>query len=106
MFLSAVVVANIFLLVISFLYVFYSSLLTRMLVAMEWASLAKKSKFLRVSEPKGMQRSSYFLSVPFRYGTPLMISMATLHWLVSQSIFVAKTIGWAADGQRRMDLVF
>jgi hypothetical protein len=49
---------------------------------------ARVRKTLRVSAPEGIQRSSYFVSMPWRYGLPLIISMSVLHWLISQSVFV------------------
>ena len=50
---------------------------------------AFKLKGLRVSSrPKGAQRSTYFLQLPYRFGIPLMVLSGTLHWLVSQSIFL------------------
>ena len=45
-------------------------------------------KTLRVSAPEGIQRSSYFVSMPWRYGIPLISAMFLLHWLISQSVFV------------------
>jgi hypothetical protein len=44
---------------------------------------------LRVSSPRGRQRSTYFLQLPYRYAVPLTIISGLLHRLVSQSIFVA-----------------
>ncbi len=73
------------------LYLTYNGLLTCMLVNEEWSGYAKDRKTLRVSHPKGIQRSSYFISMPMKYGIPLMVANATLHWLVSQSMFVVNT---------------
>lgn len=36
----------------------------------------------------GAQRTTYFLQLPYRFGIPLMVLSGTLHWLVSQSIFL------------------
>jgi hypothetical protein len=55
-------------------------------------------KTLRVSAPVGIQRSSYFVSMPLRYGIPLIATMSLLHWLVSQSLFVVATISYGGDG--------
>lgn len=55
-------------------------------------------KTLRVSDPEGIQRSSYFVSMPWRYGLPLIFSTASLHWLVSQSIFVYSVDLYKPDG--------
>ncbi|KAK3637796.1 hypothetical protein LTR56_012002 [Elasticomyces elasticus] len=55
-------------------------------------------KTLRVSAPRGLQRSSYFVSMPWRYGIPLISSMALLHWLMSQSLFVVAAVAYGGDG--------
>ncbi|KAL4798811.1 hypothetical protein BDV19DRAFT_385894 [Aspergillus venezuelensis] len=75
---------------ISFLYIFYNNNLTRQLVTDEWVRFLQKDgkKALRVSSPRGMQRSSYFLSLPLKYSVPLKIVCIVMHWLISQSIFV------------------
>lgn len=52
-------------------------------------SYAYKRKGLRISDrPYGRQRSTYFLQLPYRFAIPLMALSGTLHWLVSQSIFL------------------
>ncbi|KAL4875009.1 hypothetical protein BJY04DRAFT_211628 [Aspergillus karnatakaensis] len=43
---------------------------------------------LRVSSPRGAQRPTYYLSIPWRYSIPLLATSATLHWLLSQSLFL------------------
>lgn len=93
---TCVLLSNMFQIWISFLYLFYNNILTRQLVADEWTRFLQPSgkKPLRVSQPVGMQRSSYMLSLPFTYSVPLMISMMVLHWLVSQSVFLEQTMGF------------
>jgi hypothetical protein len=60
-----------------------------MLLGHEWISYSKKRKGLRVShQPKGEQRSTYFLQLPYRFSLPLISLSAGLHWLISQSIFL------------------
>jgi hypothetical protein len=86
-----VIWANYWQMIISLLYLAYNALLTCQLVAEEWSGYAKQRKTLRVSHPRGIQRSSYFVSMPMKYGITLMIANATLHWLVSQSIFLVST---------------
>lgn len=73
---------------ISMSYLLINSLLSTFFVTNELAGYAKDRKTLRVSAPTGIQRSSYFVSMPARYGLPLMITIGLLHWTVSQSIFV------------------
>ncbi len=47
-------------------------------------------KPLRVTSPAGQQRGTYRLQLPYRYGVPLLVGSGILHWLVSQSIFLAR----------------
>jgi hypothetical protein len=80
---------------------------TRIMSVCSWlSSMCRKQserstpvrKTLRVSAPVGIQRSSYFVSMPLRYGIPLISTMSLLHWLVSQSLFVVATISYGGDG--------
>lgn len=83
------VIANAPQIILSVLYYAFNGLFTAMLMGYEWTSYAHKKKGLRVSrQPTGSQRSTYFLSLPYRFGTPLVVLSGSLHWLVSQSIFV------------------
>ena len=61
-----------------------------MLLAKEWSGFAQHRKTLRVTSPKGQQRSTYWLQLPYRYSIPLAATSSILHWLVSQSIFLAR----------------
>jgi len=99
-FLVCVLFSNMFQILCSFLYLLINGLLTSILVACEWANMASHKRPLRVSFPVGIQRSSYFLSLPLRYAIPLSGSSILLHWLISQSVFVVQTAGWNADGSR------
>ena len=76
--------------ILSFLYFTYNGVFTCMLLAEEWSAYASKRTFLRVTTPTGRQRSTYRLQLPYRYGIPLLIGSSILHWLVSQSIFLAR----------------
>lgn len=72
----------------SFIYFLYNSVFTNMLLGHEWATYSYKRKGLRVTtEGQGSQRSSYFLSLPYRWAIPLMATSSLMHWVVSQSIF-------------------
>jgi len=62
--------------------------MTGLSISVEWNSYARNRKALRVTQPHGIQRSSYFLSLPFRYGVPLTICSGILHWLLSESVFL------------------
>ncbi|KAJ0424724.1 hypothetical protein BJY00DRAFT_309141 [Aspergillus carlsbadensis] len=73
---------------VSTIYSLYNTILSRMLVADEFNSYALHRKPLRVSHPHAQQRSTYYLSIPWRYGIPALALSVVLHWLVSQSIFL------------------
>ncbi|KAI0110771.1 hypothetical protein GGR51DRAFT_569412 [Nemania sp. FL0031] len=100
-YLGNVLLANIFQIVISFLYVFYNNILTRQVVADELLRFMppEGKKPLRVSSPVGMQRSSYFLSLPFRFSIPLNIATILIHWLISQSFFLVQANYFAPGSQ-------
>ncbi|KAF2237908.1 hypothetical protein EV356DRAFT_362818 [Viridothelium virens] len=97
-------VANIPQVILSFIYFTYNGLFTCMLLAREYSDFTLERKGLRVSGvPKGHQRSSYFLQLPYRFSLPLMALSGLLHWLVSESIFLVSinvydTVRGASDG--------
>lgn len=76
-----------------------------MLVAVEYESYAVGRKYLRVSWPQGDQRSTYYLSLPYRYSVPLLSASALLHWLVSQSIFFVGIIRHDLNGAKSGDIM-
>lgn len=84
--------ANIWQAILSLLYLAYNALLTCMIVGDEWSHFASRRKPLRVTHPRGIQRSTYFISMPYRYGVPLMIANTVLHIMISQSLFIVSTI--------------
>lgn len=91
-FMGSVFLANIPQLIVSTAYFLYNNLLSNMLLAAEYDSYAKQRMPLRVSWPKGLQRSTYYLSLPYRYSIPLQVASALLHWLISQSLFFMAVI--------------
>lgn len=78
----------------------YNATMSTFLVQREFSLLYKpaKRKPLRVSEPLGIQRSSYFISLPFRYGLPLYVTSGIMHFLLSQSLFLARITALYPDG--------
>ncbi|KAL1647111.1 hypothetical protein SLS58_002882 [Diplodia intermedia] len=102
---ATVLIANLPQSLLSVLYVVVNGLFTSLSLAREWSAYAhcSRPRALRVSHPRGAQRSTYFLQVPYRLGVPLMCASAFLHWIVSQSIFVAKIDGVGADGEAADD---
>ncbi|ODM21052.1 hypothetical protein SI65_04105 [Aspergillus cristatus] len=91
--------ANIPQIIISVAYFLYNNMLTAMLLAAEYNDYAIERKPLRVSWAKGLQRSTYYLSLPYRYSIPLMICNTILHWLVSQSFFFVEVVLYDMAGK-------
>ncbi|KAH8176407.1 adenosine/AMP deaminase domain-containing protein [Sarocladium implicatum] len=75
-------------LLLSVSYLVYNSLYTRMCVEKEWSLYAMAPRSLRVTHPKGSQRSTYRLQLPYRYSIPLIAASALLHWLVSNALYL------------------
>jgi hypothetical protein len=107
--------------ILSFLYLTYNGLFTCVLGAYEWSLFARSRKPLRVTAPIGKQRSTYYLQLPYIYAIvsltlcplqlrrankiqPLLIISGSLHWLMSQSLFLAlvdvfNDIGYPSEGE-------
>jgi hypothetical protein len=73
-FFQEVLLINAFQLLVSCFYLSVNTIISHQLVAAEWVRLLNtdERKALRVSSPQSQQRSSYMLSMPFAYSTPLM----------------------------------
>lgn len=95
---SMVLLANVPQLLVSAAYFMLNALLTIMLGAVEYDDYSRDRKPLRVSWPRGAQRSTYYLSLPYRYSSPLLVASAVLHWLVSQSFFFVEVIPFDING--------
>lgn len=92
--------ANMWHWLLSLLYIQVNSLLTCMCAEEEWQSYAKKRKSLRVTSPRGLQRSTYFVSLPLRYGLPFQVAFPLAHWTLSQGVFLIVTQGfWQGDAE-------
>jgi hypothetical protein len=86
---SNVILANTPQVIISLVYFSYNAAITSMLLAHEWSCFFSRAKSLRVSSsPHGLQRSTYFLQLPYHYALPLLGFSVLLHWLASQSLSV------------------
>lgn len=95
--LLTVLLANSPQVLLSCLFLAYNSLFTCMLLADEWNTYARKRKPLRVTSPTGLQRSTYRLQLPYKYGIPLLVISGALHWVVSQSLFLARVAYFEGD---------
>lgn len=99
-----VLMANIPQLIYSLIYVLSNGIMTSMALADEWNSFSHCSKGLRVSaSPRGHQRTTRFLSLPYRYSIPFLILSAFLHWLISQSIFLVRANAYDYKNKRASD---
>ena len=100
--LSAILVANVPQILVSYFYLALNNIMTTMLAMAEWTSFARgaAAKGLRVSKPVpgSQQRSTYFLSAPYRWAVPSFVAFAALHWLFSQMVFLAQIKVYDYDG--------
>lgn len=85
--LGGVLLANTPQALLSYMYLAFNALYTTMFISAEWASYSVRRKPLRVTQPVGQQRSTYWLGVPYRYAIPVTIVSGLFHWLASQSLF-------------------
>jgi hypothetical protein len=89
---SMILMANTPQVVLSILYLSYNALFTALLIGLEFSTFSQRHKPLRVSCPRGIRKGAYYLSLPYCYTIPLLILSALLHWLMSQSLFLAKIV--------------
>ncbi|KAL1846346.1 hypothetical protein Plec18170_009197 [Paecilomyces lecythidis] len=81
---------------ISYIYLGLNNILSTILAMAEWCSYTAGSKTpakgLRVSSPalNTEQMSTYTLSMPLKWWIPVAVSMAALHWTISQTYFFAR----------------
>ncbi|KIX02466.1 uncharacterized protein Z518_08407 [Rhinocladiella mackenziei CBS 650.93] len=85
-----VLLVNLPQLIVSSIYLLYNALFTTMTLSSEWSSFGTTRQTLRVSRPQCPQRSTFYLQLPYRYAIPLLVASGTLHWLISQSIFLVR----------------
>lgn len=97
-FLGLVLIVNIPQAILSLIYSVYNNVLSRLLLAAEYNDYAKERKPLRVSFPRGEQRSTYYLSVPYRYSIPFMLIFTLTHWLASQAVSIVQIMPQDVQG--------
>ncbi|KAJ5127619.1 hypothetical protein N7448_008398 [Penicillium atrosanguineum] len=98
---GSVVIANIPQLLLTVSYYCLNNIVTDMLAAAEYSSYGVTRKPLRVTRPvKGSkQKSTYWLSIPYQYGVPLLLLHMLLHWLISQSLYYVLVISYNVQGE-------
>ena len=86
-----------------------------MVMSREFAEYARKRCGLRVTSPQGYQRSTFWLSLPYKFALPLLAASTLLHWLISQAIYLVEircmtsagdpdpkcavnAVGWSLEG--------
>lgn len=84
--------------VVSMIYYLVNNVLTRMLLAAEYTSYAIKRKPLRVSFPQGQQRSTYYLTIPYRWSVPTFVIFSVLHLLMSEAFSYVEAMPYSVHG--------
>ena len=90
----------------SMLYFIFNAILTMMHTAHEWSSFTKTRKALRVSSPRGKQRSTYWLQLPWSYSLPMIAVSGSLHWLLGRSVYLVKVEVYGYFGLPQADKDF
>lgn len=95
---ATILVANMPQGILSFLYLLYNGMFSSVLGAYEWSLFGKHRQPLRVTSPKGQQRSTFFLHLPYRYAIVSSQSLRILRhqltdFLSHSSFFRAVYIG-------------
>lgn len=94
--LTGFLLANIPQFAVSYTYLALNNIMTTMLAMAEWCTYSMESggpgNGLRVSSPapNTAQRSTYFLSIPYKWAVPWAIVIGVLHWIVSEMFFFAR----------------
>lgn len=102
---SGAMLVNSFQLALSTTYFVYNSLYTAQCGATEWSQFSSSQpSTLRVTYPRGQQRSTFYLQLPWRYGIPLTSLLALMHFLISQSIFFVRLEYYDSQGTRKPTL--
>lgn len=98
-----VLLANSPQLILSLLYIVYNRMYTCMSFSSEWHAFSRRRRALRVTSPRGDQRSTYFLSLPYKYLVPILITSVATHWILSQSFFLVAIDVFDEDGNLSSD---
>jgi hypothetical protein len=90
---------NMWQVLLSVAYVIFNSLLTTLCCEAEWQSFATRANTLRVTSPDGEQRSTYFISLPLRWGLPFRFAFFIMLWTLSQGLFLVVVETYISDVQ-------
>lgn len=92
-YITGAVIANLPQLALSFLYIVYNNLYTRLFMALEFRSYSIRRRGLRLSM-RGKntdQRTTYFLQFPLRYSLIMIATFILLHTFLSEMLFLQRT---------------
>jgi hypothetical protein len=89
---SVMIFANLPQLSVSAIYLSLNHQLTLMVQLRDWTRLASRRQAIRVSdpEPASDQISTYWLSLPYWYSIPLLLSSVSWGWLISNTLFIVR----------------
>ncbi|KAJ3572481.1 hypothetical protein NPX13_g5035 [Xylaria arbuscula] len=90
---SSILIASSPQLLLSASYLAYNGLFTRLQVAREWSLFGTGFYPLRVTDPQGNQIATYRLQLPYKYSLPLIAVSASLHFLVSNTLYIVVSTG-------------
>jgi hypothetical protein len=82
----------------SYIYTAYNSVISSMCAHAELLRFSQRRNHLRVTSPRGKQRSSYWLQLPYRVAVPLLTTSALLHWVISEGFFLVRADVYQPDG--------
>jgi len=100
-----IIMANTVQLAVSATYFLYNSLYTAQYAALEWTTfITGARKALRVTYPRGQQRSTFYLQLPYYYSVPLLVAAIVMHFLASETVFLARLQYYDSNGAPRNDL--
>ncbi|KAH7386855.1 hypothetical protein DE146DRAFT_791945 [Phaeosphaeria sp. MPI-PUGE-AT-0046c] len=90
--LSTMILTSLPQLAVAAIYLSLNHQLTLMIQLRDWTSLAWCRQGLRVSDPESDsdQISTWWLSLPYHYSVPLLITSFLMGWLLSQTIFIVR----------------
>lgn len=86
-------------LAVSFLYFCLNDTLTRMILAADYNNFAIHQRPLRVSFPRGEQRSTWYLTIPYQYAIPILTTFTLIHWFVSEGLFYVQVLPYTIYGK-------
>lgn len=86
-------------LAVSFLYFCLNDTLTRIILAADYNNFAIHRRPLRVSFPRGEQRSTWYLTIPYQYAIPILTTFTLIHWFVSEGLFYVQVLPYSIYGK-------